>query len=215
MGDVFDVPYIETKKVTDSIGETERGLLKIATDNEVVAKYLEKYPGVKKHALRLEDFILRDTRHAAGMLITPKRTNYYVPTQLGADDVSTVTAWADRADFPVLSDNGLIKLDVLGVNALHKQQVAVDLIGEYYGEQFEPDDLPAQRDPYNVDQEVLDMFVHGLTVGVFQFGGRGITQLLRHIKPTSVVDLTIANARILVRLEPFEYGRTRRMARRR
>lgn len=208
VNDVYDIPYGETKKITDSIGDTERGILKIAKDNTILSKFMEKNPDPVKHWLRLEDMILRDTRHAAGMLITPKRTDWYVPTQLGADDVSTVTAWADRADFPALSDNGFIKLDVLGVNALRKQQVAVDLIREYYEEDFEPNDLPAQRDPYNVEQEVLDMFVHGLTVGVFQFGGRGITQLLRHIKPTSVVDLTIANA--LYRPGPikfaFEYG---------
>lgn len=208
IGDVYDIPFGEIKKATDSIGDTERGIQKIAKDNEILDKFLKKHPDVEKHCLRLEDQILRDTKHAAGMLITPKRTSFYVPTQLGADDKSTVTAWADRADFPVLSDNGLIKLDVLGVNALRKQQVAVELIAEYYGEEFEPDDLPAQRDPYNVEQEVLDMFVQGLTIGIFQFGGRGITQLLRHIKPTSIVDLTIANA--LYRPGPikfaFEYG---------
>jgi DNA polymerase-3 subunit alpha len=208
VNDVFDISYIETKKVTDSIGETERGIMKLANDNPVLAKHMQDHPEVVPHWLRLEDQILRDTRHAAGMLITPGPTSNYVPTQLGADDVSTVTAWADRAEFPALSDNGFIKLDVLGVNALRKQQVAVELIREYYDVDFEPDDLPAQRDPYNVEQEVLDMFVHGLTAGVFQFGGRGITQLLRHIKPTSIVDLTIANA--LYRPGPvkfaFEYG---------
>lgn len=208
ISDVFDIPFGETKKITDSIDEGARGLQKIAKDNPILAAYFEKNPEIAKHCLRLEDQILRDTKHAAGMLITPKRTSYYAPTQLGTDGISTVTAWADRADFPVLSDSGLTKLDVLGVNALRKQQVAVELINDYYDEDFEPNDLPAQRDPYAVEQEVLDMFVQGLTVGVFQFGSRGITQLLRHIKPTSITDLTIANA--LYRPGPikfaFEYG---------
>lgn len=209
VADVFDISYKETKRATDSIGETERGVRKIAKDNPVLAKYLEKHEDkIGRHIDRLEDFILRDSRHAAGMLITPKPTNFYVPTQLGASDDAVVTAWADRADFPALTDYGFIKLDVLGVTALRKQQVAVDLIHEYYGVDFEPNDLPAQRDPYAVEQEVLDMFVQGLTAGVFQFAGRGITQLLRHIKPESIVDLTIANA--LYRPGPvkfaFEYG---------
>ena len=158
--------------------------------------------------MRLEDQILRDSRHAGGIIITDKPINFYMPTQIGSDEKTVVTAWADRVDFPIVSDYGLLKNDILGVKGLSKQEMACQLIAEHYGEEVEPNDLPALRDPWAVEQEVIDGFVHGLTVGIFQFGGRGITQLLRHIKPDSAMDISVANA--LYRPGPikiaFEYG---------
>jgi len=203
-----DLPYGFIKKVTDSIGDTERDLEKIAAENGLVRKLKTEHPYVWEQCLRLEDQILRDTRHAGGVLITPRPTNEYMPTQIGNDEITTVTAWADRADFQIISDYGFVKIDVLGVKGLAKQQLCVDLIADHYGDIVEPNDLPALRDPYNADQKALDAFTQGLTLGVFQFSGRGITNLLRHIKPDSTIDIAVANA--LYRPGPikiaFEYG---------
>jgi DNA polymerase-3 subunit alpha len=208
ISDVFDIPHISTKRVTDSIGETERDLVKIANHNEVLAEFSEKHPEVWKHCLRLESQIMRDSKHAAGVLITPQPVNDLMPTQLGVDEVSTVTAFADRIENPVVSDYGFVKLDVLGVNSLGKQELCCQLIKKHYGEDVEPNDLEVLRNPYAAEQAVLDVFVNGLTIGIFQFEGSGITKLLRHIKPTAATDLCIANA--LYRPGPikiaFEYG---------
>ena len=158
--------------------------------------------------IRLESQILRDTRHAGGVVITPREITHYLPTQTGSDQETIVTAWSDRIEFPIMSMHGFLKWDILGVNSLNKQQLCVDLIEQYYGETVEPNDLPALRDPYAIDDKVIDGFVRGLTIGVFQFGGRGITQLLRHIKPENTVDIALANA--LYRPGPvkvaFDYG---------
>lgn len=214
VGGALDIPFSKLHKVTESIGETERDLRKIIAGkadqpgNDIVQKFSEDFPEAWKHILRLEDQILRDTRHAGGIVITPRETNHYMPTQLGIDEITTVTAWADRADFPVVSDNGFLKYDLLGVKGLLKQELAVQLIKDYYGEEVEPNDLPFLRDPYDIDQSIMDAFTNGLTALVFQFGGRGITSLLRHIKPENTIDISVANA--LYRPGPikiaFEYG---------
>lgn len=203
-----DLPYKEIEKVTESIGDTERGLEKIAAKNPIVAAFKEKHEWIWEQCKRLEDQILRDSRHAGGVLVTPEPINHYMPTQLGNDEKSVVTAWSDRAEFPIVSDYGFVKIDALGVKGLGKQQLACDLIRDHYEIDFEPNDLPVLRDPYDTEQRVIDAFVHGMTLGVFQFGGRGITQLLRHIKPTSAIDIAVANA--LFRPGPidqaFKYG---------
>lgn len=208
VGDVFELPFKELEKVTESIGDTERGLEKIAATNPIVAKFRDDHPWIWEQCLRLEDQIRRDSRHAGGVLITPKPVNYYVPTQLGNDEKSVVTAWSDRAEFPIVSDYGFVKLDALGVKGLGKQELCCQLIRDHYEIDFEPNDLPVLRDPYDTEQKVIDAFVHGMTVGVFQFGGGGITSLLRHIKPTSAIDIAVANA--LYRPGPineaFKYG---------
>ena len=208
VADTQDFDFRTTKNVTDSIGDLERDLEQIAATNEVVHEFKEGNPKIWKHCLRLEDQILRDTKHAGGVLITPRPTTYYMPTQIGNDERSVVTAWSDRAEFPIVSDYGFVKWDILGVNSLNKQQYAVDLIREHYGDEVEPNQLPALRNPYESDPATIEGFVKGLTVGVFQFSGRGITQLLRHIKPDTVTDISVANA--LYRPGPikiaFEYG---------
>ena len=208
VGSVYEIDFGRLKEVTDSINDTERGLEKIAEQNERVAKLKKDFPRAWQDMTRLESQILRDTRHAGGVVITPKPINHYIPTQTGSDDETIVTAWSDRIGFPIMSNYGFLKWDILGVNSLDKQQICVDLIEEYYNERVEPNEIPALRDPYAVENEVIDGFVKGLTVGVFQFGGSGITQLLRHIKPESTVDIAVANA--LYRPGPikvaFDYG---------
>jgi DNA polymerase III alpha subunit len=203
-----DFNFKALERVTDSIDDLDRNLELIATTNEVVAEFKKDYPEIWKHCLRLEDQILRDTKHAGGVLITPKPVTTYMPTQLGTDEQSVVTAWSDRIEFPIVSDYGFMKWDVLGVKSLNKQQYAVDLIADAYGDKVEPNSLAALRDPAASEQTTIDGFVKGLTVGIFQFGGRGITQLLRHIKPDTVTDISVANA--LYRPGPikiaFEYG---------
>lgn len=208
VGETQDIEYGILRKVTDSIDDTERGLEKIARQNEIVARFRDDFPDAWQHMLRLEDQIKNDSRHAGGVVITPRPTNDYMPTQTGKDGITTVTAWADRAEFPIMSDYGFLKYDILGVNSLNKQEVAVQLIKQHFGDIIEPNDLDALRSPYATEQRVIDAFVQGLTVGTFQFGGRGITQLLRHIRPNNAIDIAVANA--LYRPGPikeaFKYG---------
>ena len=114
--------------------------------------------------------------------------------------------WSDRADFPAVSDHGFVKLDMLGLKGLTKQAVALRLIKERHDIEIDLDDLGIQTDPRNVDPEVMEIFRKGLTLGVWQFGGRGITNLVKSIKPDWCGDLTAANA--LYRPGPMGMGTT-------
>ena len=161
IGMVYDIDYGRLETVTKSIGDTERGLEKIAEQNEDVAAFKRDFPKPWEDMTRLEDQILRDTRHAGGVVITPKPTNWYVPTQIGSDEETIVTAWADRVEFPIMSNYGFLKWDILGVNSLDKQQICVDLIKQYYDDVIEPNELAGLRNPYEVEQDVIDAFVKG------------------------------------------------------
>lgn len=216
VGTAYDINYQRLKDATESIGDTERGLERIANGvpdkdvapNEIVAKLRDDFPEAWKHMLRFEDQIKGDSRHAGGVVITPGPINRFIPTQTEADEETLITAWADRADFPIMADFGFLKYDILGVVSLAKQELATQLIRKHYGVDFEPNEMPVLRDPYDVDQSVIDLFVNGLTVGIFQFGGGGITKLLKHIRPDNATDISVANA--LFRPGPiqiaFEYG---------
>jgi len=208
VGVVYDIEFGRLNRITESIGDTERGLEKIAADNELVHELKRDFPDAWQDMTRLEGQILRDTRHAGGVVITPRPTNDYIPTQTGSDEETIVTAWSDRIEFPIMSNYGFLKWDILGVTSLDKQQMAVDLIEQHYGERIEPNELSCLRDPYDVNGKVMDAFIKGITLGVFQFSGRGITQFLRHVRPDNTVEIAACNAlyRPGAIKYAFEYG---------
>src|SRR5690606_5552104 len=63
---------------------------------------------------------------------------------------------------------------------------------------------PVAKDPYAVDPEVMKIFQKGNTLGIFQFGTKGLSRFLKHIKPDTFNDLVAANA--LYRPGPLEGG---------
>jgi DNA polymerase III alpha subunit len=73
----------------------------------------------------------------------------------------------------------------------------VQLIEERHGIKIDlddPDQMPVLRDPYDVDPKVMEIFTKGMTIGIWQFTGRGITNLLKQIKPDWMGDLIATNA---------------------
>ena len=125
-------------------------------------------------------------KHAAGIIITPKPINEYMALERGKKG-DLVTSWSDAAEFPAVSDHGFVKLDCLGITGLTKHDYACKLIFERTGEDIDLNALPALRDPEAVEPEVMKSFCDAYTMGVFQFGGRGITNLLREIHPSTRV----------------------------
>ena len=123
-----------------------------------------------------------------------------------------VTSWSDAAEFPAVSDHGFVKLDCLGITGLTKHDYACKLIFERTGENIDLNRLDALRDPEAVEPRVMQSFCEGYTMGVFQFGGRGITNLLREIHPSYAGDLIAANA--LYRPGAMKGGVTWRYAKR-
>lgn len=202
----LDVSFPETNRVTDALDDSEDGAtLDTLADVEPLKTYADKYEEVMYHARRLYGQVKAVSQHAAGMVITPGPVRNFIPTQRakgGAGD--TVTAFGDRVEFSIVSDFGFLKYDFLGIVGLDKQEWACDTIERDTGQRPDLNALDVCRDPALADPEVLRMFREGRTLGIFQFEGRGITQLLKQIKPDRFLDIVIANA--LFRPGPLQGG---------
>jgi DNA polymerase-3 subunit alpha len=205
----FDVPFVEINELNATIDiraeDEETTLEEIRPINDKLDEFAKKYPDVWKHALRLEGMVRNASKHAAGVVITDEPVTRYMPLERGKKG-DHVTSWSDRADFPAVSDYGLLKLDMLGIKGLTKQAVALDLIAKRHNRVINLMNLPIHRDPHDVDPEVMKIFQAGFTLGIWQFGSRGITNLLKSIKPDWGGDLTAANA--LYRPGPMGEGST-------
>jgi DNA polymerase-3 subunit alpha len=190
-----DADFKEIKEVCDSIGDTERGLEKIAANNPLVGKFKGNHPEWWQHMLNLEDQIKNDSRHARAIIITDEPVvDTGMALQTGSDGRSIITAWADRIEFPIVSMYGWQKFDLLGITSLNKIQAAVDLIERYYGETVEPNELSPLRDPRDVEGPVMDAFIEGKTWDVFQLSGRGMTDAMRAVSPVDTIEIALVNA---------------------
>lgn len=206
---VYDVPYMEAHAVTDTIDirqdDEETTLEELLPLNDKLKEFKEKYPEIWTHALRLEGSVKNMGKHAAGVVITPNPIVNYMALERGKKG-DLVTSWSDAADFMVISDYGFLKIDLLGLKGLTKHDYACKLIKERHGIDIDLNKLPPLRDPMDVDGAVMQIFRDGFTSGVFQFGSKGITQLLRDISPDNALDLAAANA--LYRPGPMKGGST-------
>ena len=206
---VYNVPYMEAHAVTDTIDiradDEETTLEELLPTNEKLQEFKSKHPEIWTHAIRFEGGVKNAGKHAAGIIITPEPVAKFMALERGKKG-DLVTSWSDSADFPVVSDYGFVKLDALGIKGLQKHGYACDLIFERTGQRIDLNDLPALRDPFAVDLDVMEGFCNGYTIGIFQFGGRGITGLIRDIQPDHILDLAAANA--LYRPGPMHGGVT-------
>jgi DNA polymerase III alpha subunit len=195
VADTQEIDFKRTLDATESIGETERGLEKLAAKIKVLSEYKKDFPEVWEQALRLEDHIRNDGRHASAIIITDKPvTETGMAIQTTADRETIITAWADRVEFPVVSTYGWQKFDFLGVNSLNKQTLAVEFVERFYGEKVDLDNLSVMRDPKAIDPKVMQGFKDRKTWDVFQFASSGITDALVDINPDDVDELSLGNA---------------------
>jgi DNA polymerase-3 subunit alpha len=206
---VFDVPFTEARAVTETIDirqdDEETTLEELLPINEKLREFKAKYPQIWEHATRLEGSVANTGKHAAGVVITPKPIIEYMAIERGKKG-DLVTSWSDSAEFMVISDNGFQKIDLLGLQGLERQDYALKLIQKRHGKRLDLNKLPALRDPSAVEPEVMAMFTSGYTIGIFQFGSKGITNLIRSIDPDTAFDLAAANA--LYRPGPMKGGVT-------
>jgi DNA polymerase-3 subunit alpha len=209
MGRVFDLPWIEMKTLTDTIeirqDSEETTLEELLPINDKLQAFKAKYPEIWEHALRLEGSVQNAGKHAAGIIITPLPVSHYMALERGKKG-DLVTSWSDSADFQAVSDHGFVKIDCLGIKGLTKHDYACKLIEKRHGVKVDLNKLGPLRNPHDVEDNVMEGFRRGYTIGVFQFGGRGITGLLKEIQPDRAFDLAAANA--LYRPGPMKGGVT-------
>ena len=162
-------------KITLDAALSEEKSLKTLYDTDPQVKELldmaKKVEGMPRHA----------STHAAGVVITAKPVDEYVP--LAKSDESIVT------QFPMttLEELGLLKMDFLGLRNLSVIDHTVHAVRKTEPE-FSIDKISLE------DPAVFAMFSKGETEGVFQFESAGMRRMLVAMKPNCIEDLTAATS---------------------
>lgn len=181
----------------DSVHDTD--LEKMRERIPELDQWAETWPKEWEQAVRLENhgdpFVSRISKHAAGVVITPGAITDFMPTiRAGEEETGFRTAWSETPKLSIVEDFGFVKWDALGLKGMDQQQMILDKIYEHTGELIDLDGLPCLKDPYDVDKDAMKAFQDGLTLGVNQYSGQGITSFIKRAKPNNIIDLAAINA---------------------
>ncbi len=166
------VPYNPANPVSlDQAIEGEPRLQEARDSDPRVAKLLEV-------SRRLEGLYRHASTHAAGVVIGDRPLDELVPLYRDPRSEMPVTQFSMK----YAEAAGLIKFDFLGLKTLTVLERARQLVA------VRGVDLDLAKLPLD-DEAVYGMLASGETVGVFQFEGSGMRDLLREAQPSYIEDL--------------------------
>ena len=184
VGRVMDLPYAFVDGIAKMIPR-EPGV------NITLDRALEMNPELRKlyqedeqvHELidmskRLEGLPRHTSMHAAGVVISQKSIDEYVPLSLGSDGSITT-----QFTMTTLEELGLLKMDFLGLRTLTVIQDAARLAGESSG-----DVIDLEKIDYD-DKKVLGSIGTGRTDGIFQLESSGMKSFMKELKPQNLEDV--------------------------
>ena len=187
VGRVMGVPYAKVDRIAKMIPDMTKSLAAVAKE-EPLAGEASRDPEVKQIidvGSRLEGLTRHASVHAAGVVITPRRLDELVPLYkvTKGEEEQVMTQW----DMTIIESLGLLKMDFLGLRTLTVIDDAVKIVRQQ-GIPLDLDEIPLD------DPETFKVFCDGRTSGIFQFESRGMTDLLRRVKPDRFDELAALNA---------------------
>lgn len=182
VGRVMDLPYAFVDSISKmipmelgiTIDKALKGnpeLRKLYEDNEQV-KYLIDM------SKRLEGLPRHTSMHAAGVVISQKSVDEYVPLSRASDGSITT-----QFTMNTLEELGLLKMDFLGLRTLTVIQNACRLIKKGRGIDLDMDHIDYD------DKQVLDSIGTGKTDGIFQLESGGMKSFMKELKPQNLEDV--------------------------
>ena len=191
VGRVMDLPYAFVDNIAKQI-PMELGITidKARKMNPELKTLYEKDESVQKlidMSRRLEGLPRHTSMHAAGVVISSKAVDEFVPLSRGSDGAITT-----QFTMTTLEELGLLKMDFLGLRNLTVIQNAVTLI---HNTQKEQDPGIEESKLLDIDQidfddkDVLTSLGTGKTDGVFQLESAGMKNFMKELKPQSLEDI--------------------------
>ncbi len=181
VGRAINMSYAEVdtiaKKIPMDIGMTID--LALDVNGELKAEYNkdERVRYLINAAKALEGLARHASTHAAGVVISKKAIDEYVPLYLQDKGIST------QYTMGILEELGLLKMDFLGLRNLTVIRDALELIEKNHGVQIDFSELE-----YN-DPKVYELISNGNTFGVFQLESQGMRQFMKELKPDNFEDI--------------------------
>ncbi len=185
---VLGFPFQDANAITDLVPDQLKITLAQAIEQEPrLAEMIKNNPKIS-HLFdicrRLEGLTRHASKHAAGVVISPRPLREVIPLYVPSKSTDTVTQYA----MTELESLGFLKMDFLGLKNLTVIDRTVKMIKKNYNISIDLDLIP-----FN-DKATFDNLGAGNTTGVFQFEGDGVTEIMKRFKPDKFEDLIALNA---------------------
>ncbi|WP_457551140.1 DNA polymerase III subunit alpha [Desulfobacula sp.] len=180
------------KMIPDNIKNLTKAIEEVPAIQEKCFESEEKTQMLEV-ALLLEGLPRHASTHAAGVVVSDKPLNQYLPLYKGKEG-ETLTQF----DMNYVEKLGLVKFDFLGLRNLTVIKNCIELIKSQG--KTPPDLLNLDF----TDAKTFDLLQHADTTGVFQLESTGMKDLISRLKPASFSDIVALVA--LYRPGPLDSG---------
>ncbi len=196
VGRVMDLPYAFVDTIAKSI-PNEQGITieRAITMNPELRNRYENEENVKRvidMSKRLEGLPRHSSTHAAGVVISQKPMEEYVPLCLGIDGMLTT-----QFTMTTIEELGLLKMDFLGLRTLTVLLNAAKMAEKNHGVSLDIDRIDFD------DKAVFESLGTGKTDGVFQLESAGMKNFMKELKPENLEDIIAGIA--LYRPGPMDF----------
>jgi DNA polymerase-3 subunit alpha len=178
---VHDLPFAEADRLAKMIPDELNITLEDAvTKSAELRDEVTKNPVAKKifeQARVLEGMVRNTGKHAAGIIITDKPLDEFVPLTLQEGDVTV------QFDMNAVGKLGLLKMDFLGLKTLTVIADAVDNVRRTANPDFDIEKIPLD------DPKTYALLNAGKTVGVFQLESPGMQSACKQVGVSNIDDI--------------------------
>ncbi len=182
VGRVLDLPYAYVDKIAKSIPKELNITIDLALKMNPELQQMYEEDETVKHlidmARRLEGLPRNTSMHAAGVVISQKPMDEYVPLAKAND--GTITT---QFIMTTIEELGLLKMDFLGLRTLSVIDNAIKTIKNNTGKVIDFDELGYD------DKKVFELIGSGHTEGIFQLESAGMKSFMKELKPESLEDV--------------------------
>ena len=182
VGRVLGMSVADVNKIAKMIpADLKMTVQKAIDENKELKELYDNDPLIKElldYSKALEGMPRHTGTHAAGVVIAPAPITDYVPgVKLGENILTT------QFEKEQVEEQGLLKMDILGLRTLTVIGDALTAIKKNYGLDIDIDKIPMD------DEDVYKMLSRGETSGVFQLESSGMTAYLKALHPERIEDL--------------------------
>ena len=177
----LDVSYAEADAIAKAIPfDLHMTIAKAIEMNPALKEKYENDPVTQKvldMSMALEGMPRHASTHAAGVVISRKALDEYVPLYMSDKGIAT------QFTMTTIERLGLLKMDFLGLRTLTVIRDSLELIKENHGVEIDFNNME-----YN-DPKVFEAIAQGNTCGVFQLESGGMTAFMKNLAPDCFEDI--------------------------
>ena len=181
VGRVLDISYNKVDNIAKEIPFALGMTIDKALDTNPNLRKLYEEDNETKEIIdvsrKIEGMLRHASTHAAGVVISKKPIDEYVPLYKHQDAITT------QFTMTTLEELGLLKMDFLGLRTLTVIRDALDLIEKNHNIK-----LNFSTMEYD-DPKVYELLSSGNTLGVFQLESSGMRSFMKQLKPDNFEDI--------------------------